>query len=132
MKILVVEDDFASRLVLQDHLNGLGVIHTAVDGSEALEAVRLALKSGEHYQLICLDIMMPKLGGQDTLVEIRNIEQENGISPAREAKVVMTTALDDLTDVTKAYSNLCDAYVTKPIRKAKLQETLTKLGLIRD
>jgi two-component system chemotaxis response regulator CheY len=42
----------------------------------------------------------------------------------------MTTALDDIKNVLAAYHGLCDAYLTKPIRKEDLLNELHKLKLI--
>ena len=131
MKTLIVEDDFTSRLLLQELLKSYGPSHIAVNGKEAVEAVRLALEAGEPYNLICLDIMMPEMDGQEALRQIREQEEARGILPSKGAKIVMTTALGDLKNVSAAYRNLCDAYLTKPIQKAKLLEELRKLGLIQ-
>ena len=130
MKTLIVEDDFTSRLLLQELLKSYGPSHIAVNGKEAVEAVRIALEAKEHYDLICLDIMMPVMDGQQALREIRNIEEAQGVFSSDGAKIVMTTALGDLKNVIAAYKSLCDAYVSKPIRKAKLLEELRKLKLI--
>jgi len=130
MKTLIVEDDFTSRLLLQELLKGYGPSHVAVNGKEAVEATRLALEAGEPYDLICLDIMMPEMDGQQALRNIRAQEEARGIISSNGAKIVMTTALGDLKNVSAAYSGLCDGYLTKPIQKAKLLEELRKLGLM--
>jgi len=130
MKTLIVEDDFTSRLLLQELLKSYGPSHVPVNGREAVEAVRLALEAGEPYDLICLDIMMPEMDGQAALRNIRAQEEARGIISSHGAKIVMTTALGDLKNVSAAYSGLCDAYLTKPIQKAKLLEELRKLKLI--
>lgn len=129
MKTLIVEDDFTSRLLLQEILKGYGPSHIAVNGKEAVEAVHLALEADEPYDLICLDIMMPEMDGQQALQEIRAVEEARGIVSSDGAKIMMTTALGDSANVLAAYRNLCDAYLTKPIQKAKLLEELGKLGL---
>ena len=69
MKTLIVEDDFTSRLLLQELLKKYGRSHIAVNGLEAVEAVRLALDENEPYDLICLDILMPQMDGQLALRE---------------------------------------------------------------
>ena len=63
MKALVVEDDFTSRLIMQEMLLGYGSVHIAVNGREALDAFMVAFEKGAPYDLICLDIMMPELDG---------------------------------------------------------------------
>ena len=130
MKTLIVEDDFTSRLLLQELLKIYGPSYIAANGKEAVESVREALEDNSPYDLICLDIMMPKMDGQEALRQIRRQEEEREILPSDGAKIVMTTALDDLRYVSAAYMDLCDAYLTKPIHKAKLIEELRKLKLI--
>ena len=130
MKTLIVEDDFTSRLLLQEQLKGYGPSHIAVDGEEAVEATRLALEAGEPYQLICLDIMMPKMDGHQALGKIRALEEARGVSSSHGAKIVMATALGDMKNACAAFRGLCDAYLVKPIDKNKLRETLRQLALI--
>lgn len=131
MKALIVEDDFTSRLMMQEFLKMYGTLHIAVNGKEAVEAVRVALESGEPYHLICLDIMMPEMDGQAALKHIRDLEEARGIMMSDGAKIIMTTALDDVKNAMSAFHNLCDAYLVKPIDRAKLLEALRKLGLIQ-
>ena len=45
MKTLIVEDDFTSRLLLQEILKSYGVVHIAVNGKEAVHAVREAMEA---------------------------------------------------------------------------------------
>jgi two-component system, chemotaxis family, chemotaxis protein CheY len=130
MKTLIVEDDFTSRLILQELLKGYGPSHIAVNGKEAVDAVRMALDADDPYSLICLDIMMPEMDGQQALKEIRALEAARGVGPSKCTKVVMTTALEDLRNVSDAYRNFCDAYLTKPIGKVELMEELRTLGMI--
>jgi len=130
MKTLIVEDDFTSRLLMQELLKSYGPSHIAVNGKEAVEAVCLALEENAPYDLICLDIMMPEMDGQQALWLIREQEESKGILSSDGAKIVMTTALGDMKNLTAAYRSLCDAYLVKPIDKAKLLKELRKLELI--
>ena len=50
------DDDFASRLVLQEFLKHYGTIHIAVNGKEAVDAAHASLAAAEPYNLICMDI----------------------------------------------------------------------------
>ncbi len=130
MKTLIAEDDFANRLLLQELLKKYGPVHTAFNGKEALEAVKLADQSGEPYDLICLDIMMPEMDGQEALKEIRAMEEAKGLAISRWVKIIMTTALADKENVVEAIRGKCDAFLVKPIQKPKLLEELHRLNLI--
>jgi len=127
MRILVVEDDFISRRLLCRYLDSFGECDVAVNGNEALAAVRQALDAGDPYDLVCLDIMMPGLSGQETLQELRKLEEGRG-GEAR-TRVIMTTALEDQESVSKAFAAQADGYVTKPVDKRRFVETLSELGL---
>ncbi len=130
MKTLIAEDDFTSRLLMQELLKGFGMAHVVVDGEEAIKAVSSALETGQHYNLICLDIMMPGMDGHQALKKIRELEEGKGIFSSDGAKIIMTTALDDMQNKINAFSSLCDAYLTKPIHKEQLMAELRKLNLI--
>lgn len=130
MKTLIVEDDFSSRLVMQQFLKSYGSLHVAVNGREAIEAVRLALDAGEPYNLICLDIMMPEVDGHQALKQIRSLEESKGILSTHGSKIIMTSALGNVGNVSKAYYSLCDAYLVKPIERKKLLVELRRFGLI--
>ena len=130
MKTLIVEDDFTSRFLLQEILKAYGTVHIAVNGKEAVQAVSTSMANKEPYQLICMDIMMPEMDGQSAVKEIRTLEEKNGTLSTSGVKIVMTTALNDLKNVSKAYSNLCDGYLTKPIDKVRIVQELRKHGLI--
>ena len=129
IRTLVVEDDFATRFLMQELLKPHGPVHIAVNGREAVEAVGMALSAGEPYDLVLLDIMMPEMDGQEALRKVRALEEGRGIFSSKGAKIVMTTALDGLSQVSAAFSGLCDGYIVKPIEKAALFEELRKLGL---
>ena|ERR1022692_1640703 len=130
MKTLIVEDDFTSRLFLQTVLSRFGECHIAVNGREAVEAFRAALESGERYDLICMDIMMPEMDGQAAIRLIREREANAGLF-SKGVKIVMTTALADVKDVSAAFQGLCDSYLMKPINVRRLLGELKGFGLIQ-
>jgi two-component system, chemotaxis family, chemotaxis protein CheY len=130
MKILIAEDDFTSRLLLQEILKYYGTSHVAVNGKEAVEAVRIAMEAGEPYDLICLDIMMPEMDGQEALSIIRQMETSTGNTVINNTKIIMTTTLTDKESVLNAAQNQCDYFLAKPVKKARLLEELRKMKLI--
>lgn len=131
MKTLIVEDNFTSRLVLQKMLQGYGECHVAIHGKEAVQAFQEALEGAEPYDLVCLDIMMPEMDGQEALRQIRALEAAQGTTSSQGAKIVMTTALRDSKNLFSAFANLCDGYLVKPIDKVKLLDQLRNLKLIQ-
>ncbi|MBF0463776.1 MAG: response regulator [Nitrospirae bacterium] len=129
MRILIAEDDFTSRTLLQHFLTPFGDVDVTVNGAEAVEAFMLAMDEGQAYDLICLDIMMPEMDGLKALKNIRDKEKAMGITPNDEVKIVMTTALDSAKDVLDAYyRGGCNDYLTKPIDTKKLQSLLRNYG----
>jgi two-component system, chemotaxis family, chemotaxis protein CheY len=130
MKSLIVEDNLTNRLILQGFLRQFGPEEVAVDGFEAVQAVYHALEASQPYDLICLDIMLPHMDGQTALRQIRDLEAQRGIFSSQGAKIVMTTALEDMNSVMTAYNGLCDGYLVKPIDKANLLGELRRLALI--
>jgi two-component system chemotaxis response regulator CheY len=129
MRILVVEDDFISRRLLCRFLEGFGECDVAINGQEALTAVEHSILAGEHYDLICLDIMMPEMDGHESLKRIRELEEANDTPVGQGAKIVMTTSLEDHKSIRSAFSSSADGYVVKPVDKKKLISTLKDLGL---
>jgi two-component system chemotaxis response regulator CheY len=131
MRILIVEDDFVSRKLLQRLLGHYGECDIAVNGNEAVEAFRMSMQGDSGYDLICMDIMMPGMDGQQALQRIRDMEREKGLAEPEWVKVIMTTALDDPRNVVESlYKGGAASYVVKPIDKAKLLDEVRKMGLL--
>ena len=131
MKILIVEDDFGSRMSTKIMLSPYGECDIAINGKEAVEAFNIALESGFPYDLICLDIMMPEMSGSEALKLIREKEKAFNVAPKDEAKIVMLTALDMAKDVIDAYyKGGCTSYLVKPILKENIVKMLKDLKLI--
>ena len=129
-RILVVEDDFGSRKMMQKLLEEYGPVDVVVDGDEAVNAFKMAHTEKAPYELVFLDIMMPKMDGQEALKLIRAYEKELGISPVHEAKVIMTTVLEDPKNVIEAYfKGGATTYIVKPVDRLKIRTELAKLGI---
>ena len=129
MRTLIVEDDFTSRLLLQSFLARYGECHIAVNGKEAVAAFRAAQESGQPYDLICMDIMMPEMDGQTAAKEIRALEEARGTLSTDGVKIIMTTALDDVKNVIASFKALCDAYLFKPIDTGMLLGHIKQMHL---
>jgi two-component system chemotaxis response regulator CheY len=129
MTALIVDDDFASRMVIQRYLLSYGTTDIATDGTEAVALFKAALEKNKRYDLVCLDIMLPEKGGQTVLKEIRQLETEHGIPHGKGARIIMVSALGDRETVMEAIQR-CDAYLVKPIHMTDLVMHLKRFGLV--
>lgn len=130
LRVLIVEDDFTSRILLQEVMNRYGVCHIATNGFEALAAFREAIQNRTSYDLVFLDIMMPEMDGQETLKRIRAIEAEEGIMVGKGTKIIMATSHADSRNILASFNEMCDGYLVKPVQVNKLVNELKKQGLI--
>lgn len=129
MKILIAEDDFASRKFLYKLLSKYGECDMTIDGIETVEAFVVAHNIGEPYNLLCLDIMMPKIDGLKALQTIRDFEKKKGINEPEMCKVIITSALSETEVFFDSFSTGNEVYATKPIDAENVREALKKLQL---
>ncbi len=102
MKILLLEDDFMLADILYHHLKELSyeVLHVD-DGQKALDEA-----SSSTFDLMILDINVPKLSGLDV---IKSIREYNDTTPA-----ILITAYQDTKHLKNGFENGCDDYIKKP------------------
>ncbi len=116
-KLLVADDDNEIRELLEFDLSHSGyVVDIAKDGEEALNK---ALK--ENYDLILLDVMMPKMNGFDVCKNIRSSKPD--------IPILMLTAKGTINDKTQGFDSGADDYIVKPF---DIQEVLLRVrALVR-
>ncbi|MDO6428268.1 response regulator [Thalassotalea sp. 1_MG-2023] len=117
--ILVVDDDPINRQVLLNHLNLKGYQLTeAASGKQALSLIENATDNSEQkarpFDLILLDIMMPKMSGYEVCNQIREWYSLN------ELPVIFLTAKNQVIDLVESFSVGGNDYLTKPISKHEL------------
>ncbi|MDU1583264.1 MAG: response regulator [Peptoniphilus harei] len=106
-KILVVDDESAISDIIKFNFEKEGyLIDTADNGKGAIE-----LAAENNYDLILLDIMMPKLNGFEALREIRKFS---------DVPVIMLTAREDEVDKVLGLELGADDYVVKPFSMREL------------
>jgi two-component system chemotaxis response regulator CheY len=130
LKMLVVEDDLTSRILLIDLLSRYGNCHIAVNGKEAVDAFKAAHRSGQSYDLICMDIKMPKMDGTEALRAIRLIEENANVLSTNGVKIFVTTNVTNIKTISTSFKALCDTYLFKPVDGERLDEHLRSFGLI--
>ncbi|CAN5443839.1 response regulator [soil metagenome] len=117
-RVLVVEDNAINRLVATGLLDGLGFsADTADDGDEAVVMVEQAA-----YDLIFMDVQMPRLDGYATTRALRVRERRLGL-PA--TPIVAMTASAANGERQRAIESGMDDFVTKPVTGARLSEIMT-------
>lgn len=130
MRILIAEDDYASRQFLYKLLSQYGDCDMVVDGMEAIEAVMMSINRNKPYDLICLDIMMPKADGVKVLKAIREWEKQNNISKESSSKIIMVSALNETEIVFDSFTTGSEGYAVKPLNTEKFLKLLQKLRII--
>lgn len=107
-KILLVEDEPGLRLTLSDRLHKEGYkIDAASDGEAGFK-----LAASENFDLIILDLMLPKKNGFDVCRDLRQL--------GRVTPILMLTARDQVVDKVVGLKIGADDYVTKPFEMAEL------------
>lgn len=127
MNILIIEDDIANCKILERMLKQYGIITIANDGKEGLAAFREAIMNNDPYSLIFLDIMLPKIDGQEVLKEIRETEKNLGVFGSDGVKIIMISALGDSKNIIQAFRSQCEGYLVKPILQNKLHKEISRL-----
>jgi len=74
---------------------------------------------------------MPELDGRQALRQIRDLEKEFGILSTAGAKIIMTTAMNDVKEVGRCFHELCDSYLVKPIDLATLLSQMKSYQLLQ-
>ena len=114
-RVLLVEDEAGLRLTLSDRLASEGyAVETAGDGEEAL-----AEAATGGYDLIVLDVMLPRMNGFDVCREVRR----RGVS----TPILMLTARGQVVDKVVGLKLGADDYLTKPFEAMELMARLEAL-----
>ena len=130
MKFLIVDDMLVIRRHLNHILSPYGECDLAESGVQAVQKVRESLENSQPYDLICLDIMMPKQDGIMTLQLIRELEKNKAGDDLKPAKILMITSLNESDYIMACLTNGCDGYLIKPIDRSKLFKELARLGIM--
>lgn len=118
VRILVVEDDLVSKLVIRFQLKKLGYanVETASDGREALETLAKA-----PCEIVLMDCEMPGMGGFEAIQRIRSSEEGQ-----RHTVVIAVTGKALAGDREKCLAAGIDDYIFKPIRLEELADALDR------
>ena len=119
LRVLVVDDNATSRLIMTTTLMGLGCrVEGAASGPEALDTLRSAASGGTPFRVAFLDMQMPEMDGEETL---RLIKQDPHIG---EVLVIILTSMGTRGDASRLQALGCAGYLLKPIRGFQVSEAL--------
>ncbi|QDT64256.1 response regulator [Calycomorphotria hydatis] len=121
LKILIVDDSRAVRMVSRRILEGIGCqILEAEDGQRALDQ----LKTNHDIDVVLLDWNMPVLDGLSCLKVLRATERE------KQPVVVMCTTENDMSRIIEAISAGANEYIMKPFTEDIVREKLETTGVL--
>jgi PAS domain S-box-containing protein len=121
LHILLAEDNRGNVLMVETFLKQTTHrLDVAGDGLVALEKFR-----ANRYDVVLMDVQMPKMGGYEATAEIRRIEAEEGRTPTM---ILALTANALKEDEQRSMDAGCNGHLTKPIKKKVLLEVLQSIG----
>lgn len=125
-RVLIVDDDQATRCTLKQMLVHYGDCTEADNGLAALSLWSAALKT-QPFHVVIMDLLMPTLNGLDALYLIRSTESRLGVSFFDQVKILMVTVKGDRPTIFEAFRKQCDGYLVKPITQDGLLHKLREL-----
>ncbi len=109
MKILLLEDEYALRISMEEFLEDLGFeIDVFSHGDDAFDAIY-----SHNYQLLLLDVKVPGMNGFELL---KNLRQDDIMIP-----VLFVTSLTEVDNLAKGFELGCCDYIKKPFDLKELQ-----------
>lgn len=112
MKILIAEDEYTTRLMVQVSLENWGYsVNSVADGKEAWEI----FKKPEAPDVAILDWEMPEVDGVELCKRIKNLQRANPVY------VILLTGRDSQKDIVQGFDAGADDYMTKPFNDDELR-----------
>ena len=134
MRVLIVDDDYVSRIKLKALLAPFADCDAVPDGALAVSMFEKAHRESVPYDLITMDVDMPGMSGQEAVQKIRQWEQEHRAyrSAAGEVRVLMVTIKKDPGTIITSFRDGCEWYLIKPVTPEKLRDAFARLGFAED
>jgi len=108
MNILLLEDEYSLRMSIKEYLSDCGFfVDDFRNGEDAIDAIY-----SKTYDILLLDIKVPKKSGMDVLFELRNAKIKT--------PVIFISSIADMEQLEKSYEAGCCDYVRKPFELKEL------------
>ena len=123
-KILLVEDDKELSKIMQLELKHEGFeVSPVYDGRQALDEIT-AKQQTEPYDLMLLDVMLPKVSGLEVL---RKLHAQAQAENQKSVPIILVTARGETIDKVDGLNSGADDYITKPF---KIEELLARINAV--
>jgi two-component system, sensor histidine kinase and response regulator len=113
--VLIVDDNFTNRTILEKMIKGFGCNAFAVaSGKEAINILKSFNELSRPFQLVLLDMQMPEMDGEEVLSRIKS-------DPAlHDTTVIILTSMGQRGDAARLEAMGCNGYLLKPVRQKEL------------
>ncbi|PKN98656.1 MAG: hybrid sensor histidine kinase/response regulator [Chloroflexi bacterium HGW-Chloroflexi-4] len=113
--VLIVDDNFTNRTILEKMIKGFGCNAFAVSsGKEAINILKSFSELNKPFQLVLLDMQMPEMDGEEVLCRIKS-------DPAlHDTTVIILTSMGQRGDAARLEAMGCNGYLLKPVRQKEL------------
>ena len=129
-KILIVDDSASIRQSLLDILTPFATCEVATNGQEAVDLIKRTQGTGNDFDIILMDIIMPEKDGLTAVKEIREFESLMGWNGDDRLTIIIATTIKDPSRIVVAqYECGADAYIAKPFTRDTVLQTLNSNGL---
>ena len=131
MKTLVVQETAKDGRRLEALLAVCGPCVVAPDGDTAIRECSNALRDGEPFDFLCLDLLQPGAGWLETVTSLRMAEERHRLLAVK-ARILVTTVLGDDHRTVNCLRKQCDACLIKPVEPRALFACIARLGLLEE
>jgi two-component system chemotaxis response regulator CheY len=123
-RLLVVDDDPTSVQVVRRGVDSWGDVAVANDGTQGVEVFRQSFAERAPFDVVILDLDMPRLDGHGALVAMREFEESQGIFGLDRCRVFINTASQDYNKVRSSFRYQADRYFIKPLSVNQIRRHL--------
>ena len=125
VKTLIIEDDWATRFLLQRFSETYGEVRIAVNARDALVLFNQAIAQEKPFDLIYVGERVSGMDGYEMMMILHNLEDK-----WTRSKAIMVVPLADLENVKQAIQGCFDSYITKPITRRALMDELHSMKIL--
>jgi len=122
LKILLVEDDIASRFMMSEMLDDIGA--DCFEASDGQVCIDVLSEQTTAFDVVLMDLHMPRKSGLEALKEIRSFPR----NPPRDVAVIAVTADEGWHDLDRAQAVGFDDVLEKPVSRASVQRALARFA----